>query len=137
MQDEENKAKVCRYFDELAKGNADYAERYFAPGFVFHGSMGTMNREQFLQLHRAFISAFPESEATIDDLIAESDKVVTRYTIRTTHQGDFQGIPPTGKKVTLTGIVISRFEGGQEIEAWEEMDMLGFMQQLGVIPEAG
>jgi predicted ester cyclase len=71
----------------------------------------------------------------VEDLIAEGDKVVVRGTLRGTHQGDFMGIPPTGKVVTFTAIAICRFAGGKEVEHWSNADVLGLMQQLGAIPQ--
>ncbi len=79
-------------------------------------------------------AAFPDSNMTIDDTVAEGDRVVSRFTVRGTHRGEFQGIPPTGKQVTITGIAISRIEGGRVVEDWEELNMLGLMQQIGAIP---
>ena len=72
---------------------------------------------------------------TIEDQIAERDKVVTRFTFRGTHQGEFMGVPATGKVVTVTGIYISRIAGGKCVEDWENLDMLGWLQQLGAIPQ--
>jgi steroid delta-isomerase-like uncharacterized protein len=89
---------------------------------------------------RSLRAAFPDGRVTIEDMIAEGDKVVTRYNSRGTHKGDFMGIPATGKKVAVTGIVISRIAKGKIAEEWEEFDALGFMVQLGAIPpieEAG
>ena len=82
-------------------------------------------------------SAFPDIQFTIEDLIAEGDKIVTRYTARGTHRGDLQGIPPTGRQVTVTGIIISRFANGKFVEGWLDFDALGMLQQLGVIPAPG
>jgi steroid delta-isomerase-like uncharacterized protein len=78
--------------------------------------------------------AFPDLHIRIDDVIAEGDKVVTRWTARGTHRGDLWGIEPTGKEATVTGISIDRVEDGRIVEAWTNWDTLGMMQQLGVIP---
>jgi predicted ester cyclase len=83
---------------------------------------------------RAFFTAFPEQHVTVEDLIAEGDKVVSRYTFRATHQGEFMGVPPTGKGMTVSGIMISRFAGGKWVEDWDSPDALSLMQQLGAIP---
>jgi predicted ester cyclase len=83
----------------------------------------------------ALYTAFPDSHFMLEDLIAEGDKVVQRYTIRGTHRGNFMGVPATGKVVTFTGIVISRFAGGKFVEEWDNQDVLGLMQQLGAIPQ--
>src|SRR5919201_628052 len=87
------------------------------------------------QVMPAWNAAFPDLHWTVEDLIAEGDKVVSRYTCRATHQGELMGIPATGKVVTWTCILISRFAGGKCVEEWEEADMLGLFQQLGAIPQ--
>ncbi len=73
---------------------------------------------------------------TIEDVIASGDQVVTRWTARGTHQGELQGIPPTGKQVTVTGMTLARIENGQIVEEWNNFDQLGMMQQIGAIPAA-
>ena len=133
MLEQENKAIQRRYFDEINKGNVEFAEKYLSPGAVYHGPMGDWTREEFLEFHRGMFKAFPDVQIAIEDQISEGDKVVTRWTVHATHKGELMGISPTGKWVTITGIVISRFENGQEVEAWEESNTLGLMQQLGVI----
>jgi predicted ester cyclase len=84
-----------------------------------------------------FYSAYPDLHTTIEDMIAEGDKVVTRLTFGGTHQGTFQGIPPTGKQVTITGIQILRIADSKLVEHRSEFDALGMMQQLGVISAMG
>jgi predicted ester cyclase len=79
-------------------------------------------------------SAFPDKLYTINDLIAEDDKVVARWTLKATHKGDYMGIPPTNKQIILNGIYIIRIENGKQVEWWLEADFLSLMQQLGVIP---
>ena len=74
---------------------------------------------------------------TVDDLVAEGDKVVVRWTFRGTHPGEFQGVPPTGKQVTIIGISIFRIVGNKVVEDWTIIDLLGLLQQLGVIPPPG
>jgi steroid delta-isomerase-like uncharacterized protein len=81
-----------------------------------------------------FRAAFPDLQVTVEDQIAEGDKVVTRYTMRGTHQGAFMGLPPTGKHVTVSGIQIERVVQGQIVEHWRKSDDLGMMQQLGAVP---
>ena len=85
-----------------------------------------------------FHSAFPDFRVTLEDQIAEGDKVVNRWTVRGTHQGEFQGISPTGKEVEFTGIHMSTInDEGKLQESWENYDALGLMQQLGAIPAPG
>ena len=81
-----------------------------------------------------FRSAFPDFHVTIEDQIAEGDRVATRWTMRGTHEGEFRGISPTGKQITVTGIGIFRFSDGKVVESWDNFDQLGMMRQLGVIP---
>jgi steroid delta-isomerase-like uncharacterized protein len=85
----------------------------------------------------ADMTAYPDLQITIEDMIAEGDKVVVRYTFRGTQEGETQGIPPTGNHVTVTGIFMCRCEGGKIVEEWENWDDLGLLQQLGVIPSLG
>ncbi len=86
---------------------------------------------------RDFRSAFPDAQVTIDDIIAEGDRVVTRWTIRATHKGELMGIAATGKQVAFTGMAISRIEGRRIAEDWVISDALGLMQQLGAVPLPG
>ncbi len=81
-------------------------------------------------------SAFPDLNATVEDVVAEGDKAVTRVTVRGTHQGEIEEFgPPTGRQVAIEGITIHRIEGGKIVEEWERYDNLGVMQQLGLVPE--
>lgn len=131
---EENKALQRRYVQELNRGNAGFTDEYFHPAYVYHGPMGDLNKEQFALNHSAIMAAFPDLQLTIESQIAEGDRVVMRWTGHGRHEGEFQGVAGTGKEVTFSGITISRFEGAREIEAWEELNLLGLMQQLGLIP---
>ncbi len=81
-----------------------------------------------------FAAAFPDGQMTIEDLVAEGDRVVARTTFNGTHQGEMQGIPATGKAVSVSGITIFRLDNGKIAEGWLVNDNLGLMQQLGVIP---
>jgi steroid delta-isomerase-like uncharacterized protein len=138
MSTEDNKALYRRYFEAMNKGQEAFMaamDELCAPDYVWHGPLGEMDLAAWKQMAPAFYTAFPDQHATVEDLLAEGDKVVARFTVRGTHQGEFMGIPPTGKVVTYRGIVISRFAGGKIVEDWESADMLGFMQQLGAIPQ--
>lgn len=136
MSTEENKTLARRFYETMDKSNGAGMEEFVAPQVVMHfpGSP-PLNREQVQGLMGVFYSAFPDLHHTFEDQIAEGDKVVTRVTYRGTHKGEFQGIPPTGKEVAFAGILIDRFEGGKIVEHWSNLDMLGMMQQLGVIPK--
>ena len=83
------------------------------------------------------LSAFPDIQITIEDQVAEGDTVVSRWTIRATHQGELMDIPPSGKRVELMGVTISRIEGSKIVEDRDIYDALGMMQQIGAIPEPG
>ena len=80
------------------------------------------------------LTAFPDLKGSIDDMIAEGDKVAVRFTIQGTHQGVFRDIAPTGKRITVSGLEIDRCAGGKFVETWLISDRLGMMQQLGAIP---
>ena len=136
MSVEENKAIIRGWFAASPKGESDTVRGLLAPNFVAYVGSSEPIRgfEAYEQFTAAFRTAFPDIQITIDDLIGEGDKVVARWTMRGTHQGNFQGIPPTGKQVMVQGLNISRLEGGKVVEDRAEMDALGMMQQLGVVP---
>jgi steroid delta-isomerase-like uncharacterized protein len=120
-----------------APDNPDILDEVYTPDLVWHEPdqdiQGIEEAKQFLSTYK---SAFPDLKATVEDQIAEGDKVVTRWTISGTHQGEIEGLgPPTGRQMEVEGISISRFEGGKVVEEWEQYDNLSFMQQLGLIPE--
>jgi steroid delta-isomerase-like uncharacterized protein len=139
MSTEENKALMRRAYEEVYN-QRDLAvlDEVCVPDFVFHNASMTI---QGLEAYKHFVSlifsAFPDGRYSIEDMIAEGDRVVVRHTFRGTHKGDFRGLPPTGKQVTTTAIVISRIANGKAIEAWINGDNLGLMQQLGVVPTPG
>ncbi len=136
---EENKALVRRWFEEPGEGNWAIINELCAPDYVWHLPVRPkpLTREETEQFMRTFSAAFPDNRYMIEDMIAEGDKVVTRYTVRGTHKGDFLGIPATGKQVSFTSILISRIAEGKIVEEWEESDGVGFLQQLGAIPPIG
>jgi steroid delta-isomerase-like uncharacterized protein len=95
-----------------------------------HGTEGAR------QLVEGYRGAFPDLHFTVEDQVAEGEKVVTRWTARATHQGELLSIPPSGNQVTIRGITIDRFSGGKMVESWDNYDALGMMQQIGAIPSA-
>ena len=140
MSTEENKAILRRNCEEaFNKGNLAVADETIAPNYVYHGPGGMEYKgpEGFKQFVTMFRTAFPDFHLTVEDMVAEGDKVAHRLTTRGTHKGELMGIAATGKQVTTTAITISRFAGGKEVEAWSSLDMLGVMQQLGVAPPTG
>jgi len=137
MSVEENKADTRRAIEEFwNQGNMALLDEFWAPNYINHDPTNPEVRdlEGFKQWVIAARTAFPDFNVIIDDLIAEGDKVVTRWTFRGTHKGEFGKIPATGKQVTFTGITISRFVDGKTVESWWSDDDLGLLQQLGVIP---
>jgi steroid delta-isomerase-like uncharacterized protein len=136
MSAEENKAIARRLHESFNTDDETAAgEELLAPDFKAYvpGSPEPLSREAYNQFNRQFSAAFPDGRVTVKDLIAEGDKVVLRMRYQGTHQGDFQGLPPTGKRVTMAGIGIDRIADGQIVEHRAEFDTLGLMQQLGVI----
>jgi len=136
---EENKAIARRWVDEANKGSLGTFIELLAPDFVYHGT-GTgvppkpLTREELEQGSRMFFAAFPDGRLTIEDTIAEGDRVVIRWTARATHKGEFEGLPATGKELTVTAIIIFRIADGKIVEMWAEIDMMSVMQQIGAIP---
>jgi predicted ester cyclase len=141
MSTEQNKALVRRLMEEVFdRGNISLIDELFAPDFVEHEELPPgipAGSEGVKQMSTMFRSAFPDFKATIDDMIAEGDKVVVRGTWSGTHKGEFMGIAPTGKRVSFGVIDIVRIAGGKFVEHWGQMDNMGLMQQLGLIPAPG
>ena len=139
MSTEENKAVSRRFHEAIGKVSAQALQKEFAPNYVAHfpGVPVPLDSEGFNQLVNVFATGFPESHFDIDDEFAVGDKVVTRWTYHAVHSGEFQGLPPTGKQVAMTGITILRLAGGKIVENTVELDQLGLLQQLGVVPTPG
>lgn len=134
---DENKALYRRWFEEVVTGgNLELADDLLATDYVLHfpGVPEPVDDEGHKQLVMMFRNAFPDWQESVDDVIAEGDRVVIRVTGSGTHEGEFQGMPPTGNRVTATGIGIGRIENGRIAEAWAAYDALGLMQQLGALP---
>jgi predicted ester cyclase len=140
MSTEENKAIARRWNDEIwNKGNIDVIDELFAANFVsYYPGFPTSDRENYKEWVAMEFAAFADIHCTIEDLVAEGDKVAIRWTWRGTHsKGKYMEIAPTGKKVTNIGITILRIEGGKIVEEWGSSDELGKLQQLGVVPSPG
>ena len=134
---EENKAIKSRWYEEVFnKRNLTMVDEFIHPDWVGHSPDGQeSNLEDLKQEAAMMLAAFPDLHITLEDIIAEDDKVVTRCTNRGTHTGgDYRGIAPTGKQFNMSSNVISRIKGGKIVECWGIDDQLGMMQQLGVIP---
>ena len=139
MSLEENKVIVNRSTEGLwNKGDMAVIDELYATDFVIHDPLqGDGDLEYFKQYARGVLTGIPDLHIATDDLIAEGDQVVKRWTARGTHKGDFMGVPATGNRIEVTGIEIYRIAGGKIVEIWSNMDSLGLMQQLGVIPPMG
>jgi steroid delta-isomerase-like uncharacterized protein len=98
---------------------------------------GVEGPEGLKQLVMMYRTGYPDLVFTIEDLLADGDKVIVRWSCAGTHRGELMGIPATGKRTTTSGISISRFEGGKVVEEWVRWDALGWLQQLGVVPPLG
>lgn len=136
MQPDENKAIIRRFVEAADRSDFEEATQCLSPDITVHmgGMPEPLDLATFFRFGQAWHSAFPDEETTFEVQIAEGDKVVSRMSSRATHAGEFQGLPPTGKEVTVTGIWIDRVAGGKITERWGQVDMLGLMQQLGVVP---
>ena len=137
MSAEVNKAIALRASEIVNQKNPDLIEECYPPDFVWHGpDQDIRGYEQAKQLSYTFLAAFPDAQITDEDVIAEGEKVVRRYTTRGTHQGETEMFgPPTGRQMELEGITIHRFEDGKIVEEWERYDNLSVLQQLGLAPE--
>jgi steroid delta-isomerase-like uncharacterized protein len=140
MSIRETKDLIGRYYEECnaIKGNLARFEAmvnaFFDPAFMGHAPTGDTNFEQWKQHRSALYTAFPDLNWTIEDTIAEGDKVVVRFRASGTQKGAFQGLPPTERPIDITGVAIYRIADGKFTEDWAFMDTLGVMKQLGVIP---
>ena len=138
MSTEENKVIYHRFYEELLnKGNLDIVDELVDPNVVSHSPLPDQKpgSEGFKQAIASFRKSFPDLKAIAEDMVAEADKVVARFTVTGTHQGEFMGIAPSGKKFTYDEISIVRLKDGKIVEHWAVADALTMMQQLGVIPK--
>lgn len=139
MSTEQNKAIVRRFIDEAYnKGNLTVGDEWLAANVVFHTPDADIEGpEGWKQYASGFLTGFSDLVVSVEDTIAEGDKVVAHWTCRGKHTGELRGIVPTGKQATWTGIAIYRFAGGkiEEIRGWN--DALGLMRQLGGVRPPG
>jgi len=137
-----NKALVHRWFEEVwNQGREATIDELFAPDGVTRGlgesDAEVRGPEQFKIFFFNLRNSFPDMHITIEDAIAEGDKVVVRTTIAGTHLGDGIGVPVTGRRIRIAGIFIIRVANGKLIEAWNSWDQLGMLRQIGAVPLAG
>ena len=139
MSREENKAVVSRFVEEFwNQGNTAAADELMtADTTIFLPGSGQVSKESFKAFATAFRGAFPDWHSTQEELLAEDDRVAERWTGRGTHQGEFQGIAPTGKQVAVPGFVFYRLASGKIAEFRGLFDGLALLHQLGAIPDHG
>jgi steroid delta-isomerase-like uncharacterized protein len=137
----ENKEIILRkWYRELWDDwNVAIADELFTSDYFLHlpGNPTPMNRDATKSVVQMFSAAFPDLRHTVDEMMAEGDTVAARWTVRGTHRGDFQGIAPTGRPVSLSGTTVHHLKDGKIAETWLTFDSLDLLQQLGSVPQAG
>lgn len=136
MSSEYNKSVILRGFKEAVnKGNLSLFDELVDPAYVNYSFPAPVTGPEAMKgAVQAFLTGFPDMQVTIEDVLAEGDRVATRGYFTGTHKGEFNGIPATGKSIKVDYCDIWRLENGKAIENWVQMDMMGLLQQLGVIP---
>jgi len=136
---EENKRIARKVFEDiLTEGNLALADELVASDYVGHTPLLELHGPEGAKEFDAMLhQAFPDLEITVEDQIAEGDRVATRWTARGTHEGEFQDIPPTGRRVEFSGIAIFRIADGKFVEGWNIPDLLSLLRQLGAVPAPG
>jgi steroid delta-isomerase-like uncharacterized protein len=119
------------------QGRLDAIPEFFADDYVRHSGRATYSREEFATTLRDLHAGFPDLAFRIEETVAEGDRVVFRWTSTGTHQGTFLGAPPTRKRITTSGITISRFAGDRIAEEWASWDKVAVLHELGIIPLEG
>lgn len=133
---EESRAVVRRLLELIDARNVDGLGDVVAQDVLMHGEGEAQGLESMVEHTRAYLSGFPDLETTVEDVIAEDDRVVVRATLRGTHSGEFGGIPATGRRIEIADIDIFRVRDGKIVEMWAGADRLAMMQQLGLLGEA-
>jgi steroid delta-isomerase-like uncharacterized protein len=136
MHLDRNKSLVRRYYDEvLSQGDLDVLTELLHSDFVSHGAGGlTFGADKYRAAVIASRLAFPDLRVTVEDQVAEGDKVVTRWTARGTHSAPYFGLPASHRPIVVSAIHIHRVANGKLLEHWEHIDALGVLQQMGAIP---
>jgi steroid delta-isomerase-like uncharacterized protein len=133
----EQKQVMERFYEEVVNaGDVDKIDELLVEDFVEHEELPglSQDREGVKQFFRQLRSAFPDVRFQPEDVISEGELTAARYTMTGTHEGEFMGVPPTGKQVTVSGIDIVRLRDGKGLEHWGQFDAMGLMQQLGALP---
>jgi steroid delta-isomerase-like uncharacterized protein len=134
---EDNKDLSRRFFEVMSSRNVEWFDEVMSPDYVQHDPVlpeDTHGIEAIKETMSGYLDAFPDLRMTVQDQIAEGDKVFTRWVAEGTHQGELMGVPPSGNRVHVEGMTIDRFENGKFVESWDNWDALGMMQQMGAIP---
>jgi steroid delta-isomerase-like uncharacterized protein len=140
MSLEDNKAIIRGYVEAVwNQQQVDRADEFMAPDFLDHASLPGQapGLEGWKRKWAMYLAGIPDLRVTIEELVAEGDKVGVRRTYEGTHQGELLGVPPTGNHVQIGGISIFRLAGGKIAESWEQVDLLALMRQLGALPTPG
>ena len=133
--EEENKARHHQLIEEVFnKKNLDLVPEFFASGFIDHMPVDELYGEKGTNFTAMLFQAFPDLHWTIEDMIAEGDKLATRITMEGTFKGEYMRNSPTGNKVKLSMIIITKWQDGKEVEAWAVYDQLCLYRQLGITP---
>lgn len=135
----ENSAISRRFWEEVAEGrNLELAQELLSQDYLHHDPNLPLEmqhgRDAYISHLPMFYAAFPDFHLTVEDMVAEGNRVAVRWSFRGTHQGELMGLPATGRQVTASGITIQRFADGTIVEGWTNFDVLGMMQQIGAIP---
>jgi steroid delta-isomerase-like uncharacterized protein len=137
MSAEESKATMRRYLDVFEQGNIELLDKLLAPDYINHSPATPdlpTGPEGVKAVVTMFRSAIPDLRVVVDDMIAEGDKVATRYTLEGTHESELFGVPPTSRQLSIKSITVERVSDGRIRDHWRVTDELGMMQQLGAIP---
>ncbi len=134
--EQENEALIRQVLELINDRNLDAAFELYAADYIYHGpgAQELRGRDAIRGLWEVFLTAFPDLQSTIDDVIIEGDKLVLRWTVQGTHTGQFLEIPPSNKQMTLPVTEIFLIADGQLVEAWDQYDRLHLMEQIGASP---
>jgi steroid delta-isomerase-like uncharacterized protein len=137
---EENKIVSWRLQEEVfGQGKLELVDELLAPDYLSHAPGDpelNRGRENIKEIVRAYHSAFPDIDFAVEQQVAEVDMVVTRWIARGTHRGEFMGIPPSGRRIAVSGMSMDRISGGRIVENWNNWEALEMMRQIGAIPES-
>lgn len=136
---EQNKKTKLRYIAGLNKQDFSVFDEVFEPDYTLHvaGMPDFVGADSLKEMVIQSFAGLSNAKWIVEDIIAEDDRVATRWSMTALHTGEYMGVPATNKEIQLSGTVIDRFENGRIIEAWENFDSLGLMQQLGTVPASG